>query len=101
MFRFGYRFRIGIFPAPAPDNPHLRPEGRDLGPEESHTFVSLQLGQHAVLTLPVVTGRTGLPLMCSQPPTANRYHLTFAPLHRPQADLHFCANRASGLLGCP
>ena len=31
-----------------------------------------------------------LPLMCSQPPTANRQHLTFAPLHRPKADLHFC-----------
>jgi hypothetical protein len=30
------------------------------------------------------------PLMCSHPPTANRQHLTFAPLHRTQADLHFC-----------
>ncbi len=28
----------------------------------------------------------------SQPPTANRQHLTFAPLHRPQADLHFCTS---------
>ena len=31
-----------------------------------------------------------LPLMCSQPPTANRHHPPFAPLHRPKADLHFC-----------
>jgi len=36
-------------PAPVPDGPHLRPEGRDLGPET----VSCRLSQHAVLTLPV------------------------------------------------
>ncbi|MEY3812386.1 MAG: hypothetical protein RL495_333 [Verrucomicrobiota bacterium] len=29
-------------------------------------------------------------LLHFQPPTANRQHLTFAPLHRPEADLHFC-----------
>jgi hypothetical protein len=58
VFRFGYRFRTGIFPHP---HLHLITRTRDLRAE------------------------TWDPKM----------YPAFAPLHRPQADLHFCTKRAS------
>ena len=78
----------------------LRAETSD--PKMSLMFVSLQLGQHAVLTLPVTTAGawSRLPkaerLTPERPmprwlsPVTRYVPPTFASLHRPQAGLHFC-----------
>ena len=54
----------------------------------------IPLGRHAVPTLPMesISAWEHAPATCHPelPPATWNLPFTFAPLHRPQADLHFC-----------